>query len=102
MKLKLLLVLILVASLMGCEQKTTTDGKALITLNFDQNETVTYYEAIEAYQSLADHYPQAKLLSYGITDAGKPLHLFVMSKDRDFDPESIKADGKSIIWMAVL
>jgi len=97
MKLKLLLALILFTSLMGCEQKTGSNGEALINLKYDQNETVTYFEAIEAYQTLADHYPQAKLLSYGVTDVGKPLHLFVMAKDRDFNPESIQDAGKSIV-----
>jgi hypothetical protein len=97
MKLKLLLALIFVASFLGCQQKIGSDSEAVINLNFEQNETVTYYEAIEAYQTLADHYPQAKLLSYGLTDAGKPLHLFVMSKDRDFNTESIREDGKSIV-----
>jgi len=97
MKLNLIYALLIVFGLMGCEQKATNSGESLIKLNFDQNETVTYYNAIDAYQTLADQYSQAKLLSYGITDAGKPLHLFVMSKDRNFDPESIKADGKSIV-----
>jgi len=96
-KLKLLLVSLVIASLVGCEEKTKTNSKSLVNLSFEQNETVTYYEAIEAYQTLADHYPQAKLLNYGVTDAGKPLHLFVMSKEKDFDPESIRENKKSIV-----
>ncbi len=77
------------------ENRETTGS--LIDLKFDDNETVTYYEAIDYYQKLADHYPEAKLLSYGVTDAGKPLHLFVMSKDGDFDPESVKKSGRSVV-----
>lgn len=97
MKLKLLVALLSVAALTACEHKIPTNGKSLVNLKYGQNETVTYSEAIEAYQTLADHYPQAKLLSYGITDAGKPLHLFVMSKDHDFNPGPIKDAGKSIV-----
>ena len=97
MKLKLLVALLSVAALSACEHKIPNNGKSLINLKYNQNETVTYYEAIAAYKTLADYYPQAKLLSYGITDAGKPLHLFVMSIDHDFDPGSIKEAGKSIV-----
>ncbi|OYT12770.1 MAG: hypothetical protein B6I19_08580, partial [Bacteroidetes bacterium 4572_114] len=97
MKLKLLAALLSVVALSACEHKIQTNGKSLINLNYNQNETVTYYEAIAAYKTLADNYPQAKLLSYGITDAGKPLHLFVMSKDHDFNPGSIKEAGKTIV-----
>ncbi len=97
MKLKLLTALLSIAALTACEHKTPPNDKSLISLKYSQNETVTYYGAIAAYQSLADHYPQAKLLNYGITDAGKPLHLFVMSKDQDFDPGSIKETGKTIV-----
>ena len=93
------LSLLLLAILLACnpekENRETTDS--LISLKFDDNETVTYYEAIDHYRKLADYYPEAELLSYGVTDAGKPLHLFVMSKDGDFDPESVKASGKSVV-----
>lgn len=99
MNYKLTFFIFLAALMAGCTSQNgyRKDAASLVDLKFDQNETVTYYQAIDYYQKLADHYPEAKLLSYGVTDAGKPLHLFVMSKDRDFDPESVKASGKSIV-----
>ncbi len=99
MKAHRLIFLLGLFTIFSCSQNNPERevSKSLINLNFENNQTVTYYEAIEAYQTLADHYPEAKLLSYGVSDAGKPMHLFVMSKDRDFDPESIKKSGKSVV-----
>lgn len=59
-------------------------------------ETATYKEAVSFYKDLADRYSQAKLFSYGATDFGYPLHLFVLSKDEDFDPSSIRKNNKRI------
>lgn len=99
MNYKLTIVLVFMLMIVACNPETVhrENSESLVELKFDQNETVTYYEAIEAYQTLADHYPEAKLLTYGVSDAGKPMHLFVMSKDRDFDPESVRKSGKSIV-----
>lgn len=60
--------------------------------------TATYHEAISYYESLAKAYPdQAKLLSYGKTDFGKPLHLLVLSKAGLFEPAKIKATDKRVL-----
>jgi len=69
----------------------------LIQLKYEDNITSTYYEVVEMYTKLANHYPEAKLLDYGKTDIGKPLHLFVISSDKDFDPESIRNKDKRIV-----
>ena len=60
--------------------------------------TATYDEAIAHYQRLAKVYSaQAKLLNYGSTDFGKPLHLLVLSKNGIFEPAKIKAADKRIL-----
>src|SRR5437868_7391901 len=61
------------------------------------NKTVTYAEAIEFYKDLDSKYEKAKLLSYGLTDSGKPLHLFVISSDADFNAESLHRKNKRIL-----
>jgi hypothetical protein len=61
------------------------------------NKTVTYAEAIEFYKDLDSKYEKAKLLSYGLTDSGKPLHLFVVSSDADFNAESLHKKNKRIL-----
>lgn len=62
-----------------------------------KTQTVTYTQAIAYYKSLADQYPQAKLLSYGNTDFGQPLQLLVLSKDEVFDPAAIKKSNKTVL-----
>lgn len=76
------------------EQKITGD---VIKLAYNENHTVTYNEAIDCYKKLDNTFATAKLLEYGKTDVGKPLHLFVISKERDFEPVSIKNKGKTIL-----
>jgi len=99
MKLHHLVILLLAITLISCTQspEPAIEGKPLLKLRYEENETVTYYEAIEMYQTLDQHYPQAKLLTYGKTDVGKPLHLFVISSDGKFDAASAKKAGKSVV-----
>jgi hypothetical protein len=62
-----------------------------------KKETATYNQVIDHYKNLANSYPQAKLLSYGNTDFGKPLHLLVLSADKTFDPLIIRKNNKRIL-----
>ena len=61
-----------------------------------KKETTTYNAAISYYEALAKNHPQAKLLTYGNTDFGKPLHLLVLSKDKVFNPSEIRKQHKRI------
>jgi murein tripeptide amidase MpaA len=72
---------------------------AQVNLKYEQNQTVTWQEAIDMYGWLDRRYEEAVLLEAGETDAGKPLHLFVISADRLFDPHAIHAAGKSILFI---
>ncbi|MES2829188.1 MAG: M14 family metallopeptidase [Bacteroidota bacterium] len=63
----------------------------------DRKETATYDQAIKHYQLLAKSYPQARLLEYGKTDIGKPLHLLVLSEDKVFDPAIIRKNNKRVL-----
>jgi len=62
-----------------------------------KTETTTYNAAIAYYENIAKTYPEAKLLTYGDTDFGKPLHLLVLSKDQIFDPAAIRKSNKRIL-----
>jgi hypothetical protein len=66
-------------------------------LKYEQNYTPTYSEVIEMYQLLDKNYGNAVLLEKGLTDCGKPLHLFVINSEPEFNPEKIKAQGKSVL-----
>lgn len=70
---------------------------AQVNLRYEQNQTLTYDEVIEAYTWLDQNYESARLIEYGPSDIGKPLHLFVVSPDKEFDPEMIRQSGKRII-----
>ena len=50
-----------------------------------QNKTLTYNEVINAYQQLDGKYLQAKMLEFGRTDGGKPLHLFLINSTGNFN-----------------
>lgn len=70
---------------------------ALLKLKYVQNYTVTYNEAIDMFKLLDEHYENAVLLEKGLTDCGKPLHLFVMNNEPEFNPEKIRQQGKTIL-----
>ena len=75
------------------------NSEAQIKLKYKENKTVTYDEAISHYQYLADKYKSAKLIRKGKTDIGRPLHLFIISSEGDFDPVSIRNKNKRIIFI---
>jgi hypothetical protein len=61
------------------------------------NRSATHKECISFFQQLDDQYPQAKLFTKGKTDIGKPLNLFVISANGDFNPESNHKKGKCVL-----
>jgi Zinc carboxypeptidase len=50
------------------------------------NSTPEYTKIIEIYKLLDLENKNAKLIEYGTTDAGLPLHLFVIDNSQKFDP----------------
>lgn len=89
MKTKIFLLLLLTTNFAFAQQTPfEKSGK---------KETTTYESAIAFYQNLAKTYPQqSKLLSYGLTDFGQPLHLMVLSKSKIFDPVTLRKNNKRI------
>ena len=63
----------------------------------NKNVTALYPEAISFYQALDEKYPQLKLITAGLTDVGKPLHLAILSRDQNFDPDLIRKKNKRIL-----
>ncbi|RYY13352.1 MAG: hypothetical protein EOO04_32040, partial [Chitinophagaceae bacterium] len=60
-------------------------------------ETPTYQEIISWWKALDEKYPQISLRTMGATDAGFPLHLVIVSADKDFDFSSLRKKNKRII-----
>lgn len=91
---KLFLLLLSVTSGIAFSQKIPT--------KFEQSngsQTPTYYEIIDWWKKLDAASPLVKMQEMGPTDAGLPLHLILVSADKDFDIKSIKAKKKNIIFI---
>ena len=67
------------------------------TSKYLRNQTLTYEETIQEYTALTRQFPQCQLTTFGLTDVGKPLHLFVISEDRDFLPATLRQKGKKVL-----
>jgi len=64
---------------------------------YKTNRCVSYKEAVNFYHELAAKNKNCRVFSYGNTDCGKPLELFVINGKGKFSPEEIKKDGDLII-----
>ncbi len=67
------------------------------TTIFEQSggeRTPTYQQAIAWWQKLDQQSGKVKMLTMGMTDAGFPLHLVVVSNNGDYNFESIKKRNK--------
>ncbi|RDC62345.1 M14 family metallopeptidase [Adhaeribacter pallidiroseus] len=60
-------------------------------------KTATYPECIRYYQQLDNAYDELKLVEYGATDSGKPLHLAILSLDKDYNPASVRRKNKRVL-----
>ncbi len=80
------LVLQLVSALVVAQNA----GKAQTAPVFGSNRTYTYKELIDGYKKLDASSDQMRLLEYGSSDAGLPLHLLVINKNKNFTPDKAK------------
>lgn len=60
-------------------------------------ESATYFEAIDWYKNLDKLSSQVLVKEMGMTDAGYPLHLVLVSNDGKFDPEQWHKQNKAVI-----
>ncbi len=71
-----------------------------ITTRYEQSngkETPTYQEIISWWQALDKRFTEVSMLTMGPTDAGFPLHLVIVSKDKDTNLASLRKKNKRII-----
>lgn len=92
MRSTFLLFLVVVGHLTLNAQKTTT-----IFEQSDARETPTYSQIIEWWTALDKKYPQLQMRPMGASDAGFPLHLVLLSNDRDFDIASNRRKNKRVV-----
>lgn len=60
-------------------------------------ESVTYYEAVQAWKQIDKISPIVSLLTMGATDANEPLHLVLVSSDQTFKPQQWQDKNKVVI-----
>ncbi len=70
-----------------------------ITELYKSNKTPEYHEIISYYSNLVKTWEYSKLIEYGLTDSGEPLHLIIIDAEKDFDPDSSRAKGKVILFI---
>nr|WP_295930479.1 M14 family metallopeptidase [uncultured Dyadobacter sp.] len=88
---KTLIILLLLVAIRATAQYQTRFETS------DSRQTPTYEEGIAYYKLLARHFPQIQMRKKGLTDSGKPLHLVLYSKNKVFDIQKLKAQGKVIL-----
>lgn len=66
---------------------------------FEQNNqiTATYEQVMDFYKKMDAGYLQMRLIEAGPTDSGHPLHLAVISKGGEFNPDKLRDQGKLIL-----
>lgn len=52
-------------------------------VNFSDNRTPTWQEAIAAFREIAENHPRAHLIEAGRSDVGRPIHAFILSNSSD-------------------
>ncbi len=62
-------------------------------------ETATYFQVIQFYEALAKKSAIIKLQAIGMTDAGYPLHLVLLSADKKFDPKEWHRQKKVVLMI---
>jgi hypothetical protein len=62
-------------------------------------QTPTYLQVIDWWTKLDAASPIVKMQAIGPSDAGYPLHLVLVSADKDFNIASLKTKGKNIIFV---
>jgi hypothetical protein len=71
-----------------------------ITTKFEQlngTQTPAYFEIIDWWKKLDAQSGKVKMLTMGMTDAGYPLHLIVVSNNGDYNFDNIRKNNKRVI-----
>jgi len=87
----------------GCVFLTTIAAiSQTITTKFEQTkgkESSTYFEIIDWWKKLDEKSGKVKMLTMGMSDAGYPLHLIVVSNNGDHNFDNIRKNNKRIIFI---
>ncbi len=102
-KYKILTFLIVITFLNSCGNRrvvsfsNSTDNTFVTPFEKNDNYSASYSETIAYYQQLSDTYPSIRIIPFGNTDSGYPLHEVILSNSHLFDAESIRQAGKAVL-----
>ena len=72
----------------------------VIDHKYPQNRSFTVDEVTEAYRLLQKKHPKlCALQEIGISDIGRPIHLFVISEDGNFNADAARKKGKLVLFV---
>jgi hypothetical protein len=71
---------------------TSTDSLRTPFENGNGDQTCTYQECIDWYRMIDERFENVQLQEHGNTSVGRPMHLLVIDKDRNFDPSTVRGD----------
>jgi hypothetical protein len=63
------------------------------------NATSNQAQTLELLRKISDASPAVDLSEFGRSASGRPLSLVVVSKDRAFTPEAVRATGKPVVMI---
>ena len=63
------------------------------------NQTSTYEECINYYQTLTTYSALCKLETHGSSSVGKPIHLFIIDADKQFTRASATLNNKLVLFI---
>lgn len=84
--------------LWSCENVRMQKDLTTVFESSDSLETATYSQGIEWWKDLESASQYVKVQTFGQTDVGKPLHLVLISPDKNFSQEKLKDEGK-VLWL---
>lgn len=74
-------------------------AQRIVPLQYRENKSFSYEELINLYKKLDQMHQDAMLTEWGMTDAGVPLHVFVINTDEKFTPEEIREGSKGVLMV---
>src|SRR4051812_45400914 len=61
------------------------------------NQSASYYECLAWYTRLDHAFGECKMIEFGNSSIGKPLHLVMIDKDNQFDPGAAHQGNKTVL-----
>ena len=102
LQINLLFSAFILLSFYSCRTKKKTENlkkKYQTAFEVNDNYSASYQEGIDYYNILANDFDEIQMNAFGMTDSGKPLHEVIISADKNFDPVSLKFQGKTILYI---